>query len=91
MSKTPYEVKFTSTALKNLKRYPKPDQQRIIQQIEELASDPYSKVNVKRLVNFDVSYRMRVGNYRVLFDLEDQLKIVDVIDILHRSKAYRRK
>lgn len=91
MSNPPYQVQFTETALKNLKRYPKPDQRRILQNVELLAIDPHTKTNVKRLVNFDVAYRLRVGNYRVLFDLEDTLRIIDVIDILPRGKAYRRK
>ncbi len=42
MNKMPYEVQFTETTLKNLKRYPKPDRRRILQNIEELAI-PMSK------------------------------------------------
>jgi len=46
--------------------------------------------NVKRLVDFDVAYRLRVGNYRVLFERDDIIRIIDVIDILPRGRAYRR-
>ena len=91
MSKTPYRVEFTETALKNLARYPKADQRRILERIDKLAADPTAMPNVKRLVDFDVAYRLRVGNYRVLFDREDILKIIDVIDILPRQRAYRRR
>ena len=91
MSKTPYRVEFTETALKNLARYPKADQQRILERIDKLAADPIAMPNVKRLVDFDVAYRLRVGNYRILFDREDILKIIDVIDILPRQRAYRRR
>jgi mRNA interferase RelE/StbE len=86
-----YELSFTDTAVKNLSRYPKKDQQLILKNIEELAINPTTKSNVKKLVDFDVSYRLRVGNYRVLFEKEDCLKIIDVIDILKRDKVYRRK
>lgn len=86
-----YQVTFKETALKNLSRYPKKDQQLILKNIEELAINPAMKSNVKKLVEFDVSYRLRVGNYRVLFEKEDGLKIIDVIDILKRDKVYRRK
>ena len=86
-----YQVTFTDIALKNLMRYAKKDQQLILKNIEELAENPLTKRNVKKLVNFDVSYRLRVGNYRVLFEKEDGLKIIDVIDILTRDKVYRRK
>ena len=87
----PYTTVFTEIALKNLQRYPKKDQNMILNNIEKLAQDPDNKSNVKKLVNFDVAYRMRVGNYRILFDREDTLQIIDVIDILHRKHAYRKR
>lgn len=83
-----YSLKFTEIALANLKSYPKKDQIRIIEQIEKLALNPLEKSNVKKLVNFDISYRLRVGNYRVFFEKDDEIKIVDIIDILRRDKAY---
>ena len=86
-----YNVQFTAIALKNLKRYPRKDQALIIKNIEQLAENPFTKSNIKRLVKFDVSYRLRVGNYRVLFEREDALKIIDIIDILPRQKSYRRR
>ena len=83
-----YQVQFTNIALKNLKQYPKKHQNLILANIELLAQDPFSKTNVKRLVNFDISYRLRVGNYRIFFEREDVLKIIDIIDILPRKKSY---
>ena len=83
-----YELQFTDIALKNLKKYPKKDQQLLLVNIDKLAEDPFSKTNVKKLVNFDISYRLRVGNYRVFFEREDVLKIIDIIDILPRKKSY---
>ena len=68
-----YEVQFTDIALKNLKRYPKKDQNLILNNIEKLAENPFSKTNVKKLVSFDIYYRLRVGNYRVFFEREDNL------------------
>ena len=83
-----YEVQFTDIALKNLKKYPKKDQHLIMINIDKLAEDPFSKTNVKKLVNFGISYRLRVGYYRVFFEREDVLKIIDIIDILPRKNAY---
>ena len=86
----PYEVQFTDVALKNLRRYPRQDQRRILERIEELAVNPHRMRNVKRLVEYDVAFRLRVGDYRVLFDLDDIIRIIDVLDILPRGRAYRR-
>jgi mRNA interferase RelE/StbE len=89
-SPKPYKVQFTDMALKNLKRYPQNDQRRILARIEQLAEDPLAMPHVKRLVDFDVAYRLRVGDYRVLFDRDDIILIIDVIDILPRGRSYRR-
>jgi mRNA interferase RelE/StbE len=61
-----YEVTFTDTALKNLARYPTKDQQAILRNIKQLAENPMTKANVKKLVDFDVSYRLRVGTSRFI-------------------------
>lgn len=87
----PYEIQFTDVAVKSLQKYPVNDRKRIVERIEELANDPFQATNVKRLVNFDVSYRLRVGNYRILFERDDIIRIIDVIDVLPRGRAYRRK
>jgi mRNA interferase RelE/StbE len=92
MSETqkPYSVEFTETAINNLKRYPQNDQRRILSRIQQLADDPFAMPNVKRLVDFAATYRLRVGNYRILFDRDDTIRIIDVIDVLPRGRAYRR-
>jgi mRNA interferase RelE/StbE len=86
-----YSITFTEVALKNLQGYPQKDRSLIIKNIEQLAVDPFNKSNVKRLVDFDAAaFRLRVGKYRVLFDREDDLKIIDVVDIRQRKQAYKR-
>ena len=86
-----YKTYLTDIALKHLKRYPEKDRKLIVKNIEALAENPLSKSNVVKLVEYDISYRMRVGDYRVFFEREDSLKIIDIIDILHRREAYRRR
>jgi mRNA interferase RelE/StbE len=73
-----------------LKKYSVKDQSLILDKIEQLADNPLQKSNVKRLVEFDVSYRLRAGNYRIFFERDDTLKIIDIIDILPRDRAYQR-
>ncbi|GAK50951.1 plasmid stabilization system [Candidatus Moduliflexus flocculans] len=86
-----YQVTFTEIALKNLKTYPAKDQKLILQKIEQCAENPLNMPNVKKLVNFSPSYRLRAGNYRILFERDDVAKLIDVIDILPRREAYRRR
>ncbi|MFN8344096.1 MAG: hypothetical protein U0X91_03795 [Spirosomataceae bacterium] len=68
-----YEIRYTKKAVKSLKSFPKSDALHIIGAIEQLAEAPDLKTNVKSLHNFISGYRLRVGNYRVLFDREDTL------------------
>lgn len=87
-----YNVYFTDVALKSLQRCSQKNKDMIFKGIEQLAEDPLNKSNVKKLVNFDAAaYRLRVGNYRILFDREDNLEIIDIIDVLQRKQAYQRR
>ncbi|MBC7891354.1 MAG: type II toxin-antitoxin system RelE/ParE family toxin [Sphingobacteriaceae bacterium] len=60
-----------------------------MEEIEELAKNPVEKSNVKKSHNHPLAvYRLRVGNYRVLFDREDRLRIIEIIDVGHRKEVY---
>ncbi|MCG8525314.1 MAG: type II toxin-antitoxin system RelE/ParE family toxin [Opitutales bacterium] len=82
-------MKYTATlqkkAIKDLKSIPIQDRKRIIERIEELEDD--LKGDVKRLTNHTPEYRLRCGNWRVLFEIEEE-KII-IYRILHRKEAYR--
>ncbi|WP_027303098.1 type II toxin-antitoxin system RelE family toxin [Rudanella lutea] len=85
-----YRLSFSNRALKSLQKIQRPDAERIVNALEELAKDPTPKANVKRLSNHpEAIYRLRVGNYRVLYDQEDAIRIIAVIDIGHRKEIYK--
>jgi mRNA interferase RelE/StbE len=79
-----YQIKFKPKAIKDLQKIPVNDRERIINKIEAMQDDLQG--DVKRLTNFTPEYRLRVGDYRVLFELEEQTIIV--YRVKHRSKAY---
>jgi mRNA interferase RelE/StbE len=79
-----YDVEFKPRALKDLKSLPKSTQRRIIAKTEALRNDLAG--DVKRLTDFTPEYRLRVGDFRVLFEVEE-LKIV-VYRVLNRKDAY---
>jgi mRNA interferase RelE/StbE len=86
----PYAIRFTKVAQKSFIILNKSDKLLIIDKIKQLANNPFEMTNVKKLVANDISYRLRVGNYRVLFDRDDVIRIIDIIDIIRRKDAYRR-
>ena len=79
-----YEIDFKPRAIKDLQPLPKGAAQRIVDKIEALRSDLAG--DVKRLTNFTPEYRLRVGDYRVLFEI-DGGKII-IYRVKHRSDAY---
>jgi mRNA interferase RelE/StbE len=81
-----FEVELKPRAIKDLKHLQKVETLRIIQALELLKNDMGG--DVKRLTNFTPEYRLRVGNYRVLFELTDDFRII-VYRIVHRREAYR--
>ena len=84
-----YQLLFTEKATKSLKKIPKADAKRILVKLDQLAENPDEAANVKKLTNFPIAgFRLRVGQYRVLFDKEDTLKIIEVIDVGNRKDIY---
>ena len=73
-------------AIKDLKHLQKQDASRIADALERLQSDLAG--DVKKLTNCTPEYRLRVGQFRVLFEIENETRII-VYRIVHRREAYR--
>lgn len=80
-----YDLEFKPRAMKDLKALAPRERVRIIVKVEGLQNDLAG--DVKRLTNFTPEYRLRVGGYRVLFEIEESVLII--YRILHRGEAYR--
>jgi mRNA interferase RelE/StbE len=81
-----YEVELKPRARKDLRRISKPDAARIVDALEELGDDLTG--DVKRLTDFAPEHRLRVGDYRVLFEIEQNNRVV-VYRVRHRRESYR--
>ncbi len=79
-----YGIEFKPRAIKDLGSIAKPIGRRIIKKIEALGNDLAG--DVKRLTNYTPEYRLRVGDYRVLFEIEANKVII--YRVKHRSDAY---
>jgi mRNA interferase RelE/StbE len=80
-------IQVTARALKDLEEIPAAIGARILRGIENLIPDLGG--NVRHLSNFQPDYRLRVGDYRVLFSVEGSL--ITICRVRHRSKAYRKE
>ena len=83
-----YEVRISRRALHALQRLQRKDQQRINAAITLLASDPRPP-KCKALSGEQSVYRVRVGDFRILYEVFDDVLVIHVITIGHRRDVYR--
>lgn len=82
-----YQAILSSRVEKSLKKIPREYQTRIKEKIIELEKTPYCFGTIK-LVGFPVAqYRHRVGDYRILFDIWEEKKILMILDIKRRTST----
>ena len=82
-----YRIQVKKSAEKELGKIPKKELLKILEKIESLSDDPHPTGSIK-LSNQD-KYRVRVGNYRILYKVEDNILTVFVVKIGHRKDIYR--
>lgn len=79
------KIEIRKSAIKDLKQISEPFKTKLKSKILELKNFPDIS-NIKKLTNFEPAYRLRVGDYRILFDTEDDKIIIG--RVLHRKKSY---
>ena len=83
-----YDIVFSEGALKDLKVIPQKEQLKILDKSEQLAENPLPKGCVKINATNDALWRFRHGNYRVLYSIESEIKVIDIRRICHRKNVY---
>ena len=81
-----YTIEFRNKVLKALVKINEPHYSAIKKQIYDLADNPrpqgYKKLKDRK------GYRIRVGNYRIIYEIFDEILLIDVIDLGHRKEIY---
>ena len=80
------KISIRKSAIKDLKRIDCKSKEKIHAGISELNNFP-NIPNVKKLTNFEPAYRLRVGDYRILFDIFEST--IQIGRVLHRKDSYR--
>ena len=90
MAKRRYTVYVAPAADRDLKKLPDAVQRRIVSAIETLADDPRPP-GTKKLAGQELNlWRIRVGDYRIVYQIQDERLIVLVVRIGHRGDIYRK-
>lgn len=83
-----YELRLERRASKSLRGLPEPSKSRIVSALNELQRDPFSG-NVKALSGkWKGFFRRRIGDYRILYGVDTDVRVVSIESISHRKDAY---
>ncbi len=83
-----YKIEFAKQAAKQFKALPRQEQQRLKTKIDNLQVDPRPP-GVVKLSGEKNLYRIRVGNYRIIYSIQDSRLLVLIVKIGHRKDIYR--
>lgn len=83
-----YSITFARSARKELEKLDAVWVRRIFPAIESLSLNPRPP-NCKKLKGHHDLWRIRVGDYRVIYSIDDSRRVVDINAVRHRSEAYR--
>ena len=83
-----YRIEVKRSAAKALKKIPKADQKRIADKIDSLAEDLPNPDTTKMKGN-NPFHRIRVGDYRIIYEIQEEILLVLVVKIGHRKDIYR--
>lgn len=84
----PFKIQFKRSAQKDLKKLEKVLVQRILSSIELLSDDPTPR-NSKKLKEVENIYRIRVAKYRIVYEINQDQKVIIIYYIRHRDDVYR--
>lgn len=83
-----YRIIIEDKALKGLSKIPKPHNSRIVKAIDALAKEPYP-AGCKKLKSRNNQYRIRIGDYRVIYNVKNAILTILVLDIGNRKNIYQ--
>jgi mRNA interferase RelE/StbE len=83
-----FRVEWKKSTRKDLRKLPSPMVSRIIAAVEDLAGNPFPH-GVEKLTGSDHAYRIRVGDYRVIFEVFTASELIEIQRVRHRKDVYR--
>ncbi|MCD4729777.1 MAG: type II toxin-antitoxin system RelE/ParE family toxin [Bacteroidales bacterium] len=85
-----FRIEWKQSAIKELRKLTKPDIPKIIKAVESLSVNPYP-AGCRKLRATEYTYRLRVGQYRVIYSIHADVLIIEIIRVGHRKSVYRDK
>ena len=83
-----YRIEISTSAERSLKKIPNKDISKIVEAIQVLAINPYPD-NCRKLSGEDNTFRIRQGNYRIIYEVLGKKLLILILKIGHRKDVYR--
>jgi mRNA interferase RelE/StbE len=85
----PYTVQLAPAAKRQLRKLDRSIQERVVRRLEKLEKDPRPP-GVEKMEGDESTYRIRMGEYRIVYEIRDKVLVVLVLKVGHRREIYRR-
>jgi len=85
-----YLIKLKRSVEKEILKLPRDVIKRIVRAIDELENDPYPR-DSKKIRGAERTYRLRVGNYRIIYQVDEERKEIIIYHVRHRKSVYKNK
>lgn len=84
-----FQIEVKGSVAKAIKKLPKADQKRVVAKIDSLAED-LPNPEITKLKGNNPFHRIRVGNYRIIYEIQEYKLVVLIVKVSHRKDVYRR-
>jgi mRNA interferase RelE/StbE len=84
-----YKIEYLKSVFKDFRKIPKNQYQKIKESIDILSNKPFPLQSTK-LKDYEDTYRLRVGSYRVIYEVNKIIKIIVIVKVGHRKDIYKR-
>ena len=83
-----YRIEVKRSAAKALKKIPKPDRKRVSEKIDSLA-EKLPNPDITKMKGNNPFHKVRVGNYRIIYEIQDDVLVILIVKIGHRKDIYK--
>ncbi len=84
----PFRIEWKKSTRKDLRKLPASTGERIVEAVEDLAENPYPH-GVEKLSGSQHACRIRLGDYRIIYEVVTELNLIEIQRVRHRKDVYR--
>ncbi|VAW33056.1 hypothetical protein MNBD_CHLOROFLEXI01-490 [hydrothermal vent metagenome] len=85
-----YQIEWKNSARKELRKLPSDVIQKIMEAAESLRETPFPP-NCRKLTGSEQTWRIRIGNYRLVYNFYSSILVIEIIRVVHRKDVYRKR